>query len=189
MSGVLHSSKRPFSTSQFSARRHDGDDGRPTFCDPQFCSTVVPARLGGDCYRVTIEQEVLSGDDDDRTIRYQTPSRASRRRDNRLHLIMAKQYHLIVTFDVPLARPGDRRYTAVDKLLLDRGAVQKVFKQVRLLTTTTLPSRLTRMISAIIGPVGSVLVVQVTRPYRFVLGNSNPNAAERPAIEAWLRAT
>lgn len=100
---------------------------------------------------------------------------------------MPKHYHLIVTFDVPNAKPGDRRYKAVDTLLASHGPVTKVFKQVRLLTSATPPSQLTRLITAEIGPVGSVMVVHASRPYRFVLGAQNPNAPHRARLAAWFR--
>ena len=101
---------------------------------------------------------------------------------------MAAIKHLIVTFDVPKAKPGDRRYKAVDDLLLQHGPVIKVFKQVRLLTTKSIPSRLTRLITQIVGVEGSVMICHASRPYRFVLGNSNPNAHQRASIENWFRS-
>src|SRR5690349_15095014 len=95
--------------------------------------------------------------------------------------------HLIVTFDIKGARPGDRRYKNVDALLEENGTVQRVFKQVRLVTTRSAPQRIARQISDIIGPEGSVMICHASRPYRFVLGNENPNAAHRKGVETWFR--
>lgn len=95
--------------------------------------------------------------------------------------------HLIVTFDIRGAKGGDRRYSRVDALLADHGTVHHVFKQVRLLSTTTKPQPLARAISEIIGPEGSVMISKAGRPYRFVLGKQNANAEHRPEMERWFR--
>jgi hypothetical protein len=95
--------------------------------------------------------------------------------------------HLIVTFDIRGARPGDRRYSDVDAFLQTKGALHKAFKQVRLLTTRSNPQPLARQVSQIIGPLGSVMISKAARPYRFVLGNRNPHAARRPVMEKWFR--
>lgn len=95
--------------------------------------------------------------------------------------------HLVVTFDIKGAKSGDRRYAEVDALLASHGTLHRVFKQVRLLTTKTKPQPLARKISSIIGPLGSVMISKAGRPYRFVLGNQNPNAVHRKAMEAWFR--
>lgn len=95
--------------------------------------------------------------------------------------------HLIVTFDLKNAKSGDRRYAAVDKVLEDSGQLHKVFKQVRLLTTTSDPQSLAREVSDIIGPLGSVMICHAARPYRFVLGDQNPIAVHRVEMEEWFR--
>jgi hypothetical protein len=100
---------------------------------------------------------------------------------------MARHYRLIVTFDVPGAKSGDARYRKADVLLRSLGDVVDVFKQVRLLTTKVVPRKIAPMVTNVIGPVGSVLVVQVARPYRFVLGKTNRHAGKRAMVESWLR--
>ena len=97
--------------------------------------------------------------------------------------------HLIVTFDIPRARSGDYRYRRVDNLLEahSQGPVFRVFKQVRLLTTKTDPSMLSRMIYGIIPSSGALLIIHVARPYRFTLGKTNPNASRRHAVNHWLQ--
>lgn len=97
------------------------------------------------------------------------------------------RFRLVVTFDIPGARSGDRRYNAVDDLLRKHGDLTKVFKQVRLLATQTIPSRLAPQISEIIGPEGSVLIVHAAKPFRFVLGNQNLKAPTRPWISSWMK--
>jgi len=102
---------------------------------------------------------------------------------------MAAIKHLLVSFDVPGAKGGDRRYKRVDEYLTANAIVfHKVFKQVRLVSTRKLPTQISRHLTLIIGPLGSVLVVHVSRPYRFVLGNQNPNAPHRKTIESWFRS-
>jgi hypothetical protein len=96
------------------------------------------------------------------------------------------RYRLIVTFDVPGAKGGDHRYGAVDDLLREHGDLTMIFKQVRLLATQTLPSRLAPLISDIVGPKGAVLIVHAAKPYRFVLGNQNVKAPTRPWVRLWM---
>lgn len=100
---------------------------------------------------------------------------------------MAYVYRLVVTFDVPGARPGDRRYGLVDEYLASQGTLTKVFKQVRLLATDTDPRVLAPAIAKIVGVGSSILIVHAAKPYRFVLGNSNPNRLSRPKIGAWMK--
>jgi hypothetical protein len=100
---------------------------------------------------------------------------------------MAKLNHLVVTFDVPRARPGDRRYKDVDELLATHGVVSKVFKQVRLILTATDPRPLSRALSRKLGASSTILIVHAAKPYRFVLGNNNKNAPSRPAVTRWMK--
>ena len=102
---------------------------------------------------------------------------------------MSRKHRLIISFDVPNAQPGDPRYARVDRLLKEKGELRKVFKQLRLVTTSALPSEIAPEISRIIGNEGAVLISQGGRPYRFVFGKNNRHAGLRKRVEAWFRAS
>ena len=69
----------------------------------------------------------------------------------------------LITFDIPGARPGDKRYGDVDRGLRRLGALYKPLKQVRLLVSDKLPHRIGRRVRHYIGPVGSVTVLRIGR--------------------------
>lgn len=97
------------------------------------------------------------------------------------------RYRLLVSFDIPGAKGGDRRYGAVDEFLASQGRVLHAFKQMRLLITSSEPTELAPALSAIVGPSASVLVVHAAKPFRFVLGTSNPRANMRKQVTAWMK--
>jgi hypothetical protein len=99
----------------------------------------------------------------------------------------AYKFRLVVTFDIPRAKSGDKRYKAVDDLLRSYGDVTRVFKQVRLVATNRPPTKLAPAISSIVSSSGSVLIVHAAKPYRFVLGNQHQKALTRPWISLWMK--
>jgi hypothetical protein len=69
----------------------------------------------------------------------------------------------LITFDIPGARPGDRRYGDVDRYLARIGAVHKPLKQVRLIVTDAPPPAMTRAIRWRIGMRGNISVLRIAR--------------------------
>lgn len=67
----------------------------------------------------------------------------------------------LVTFDVPGARGGDRRYRRVDRYLQTIGAMHKPAKQVRLVVTDAPPGAIERGVRHRVGPGGSVMVLRI----------------------------
>lgn len=69
----------------------------------------------------------------------------------------------LITFDLPGARPGDRRYGDIDRALGRMGDLHKPVKQVRLVVTDALPQRISRRIRHHMGPAGNVTVLRIGR--------------------------
>ena len=74
----------------------------------------------------------------------------------------SKKRLLQVTFDIPGAQPGDRRYARVDRYLKRIGILDKSLKQVRLVLTDAPPAALARAIRFLIGSRGSLLILRVS---------------------------
>jgi hypothetical protein len=69
----------------------------------------------------------------------------------------------LVTFDIPGARGGDRRYHRVDRYLESVAVVYKPAKQIRLIVTDAPPWAIDRAIRRRIGAGGGVMVLRIAR--------------------------
>jgi hypothetical protein len=67
----------------------------------------------------------------------------------------------LITFDVPGASGGDRRYRRVDRYLQIIGSMYKPAKQVRLVVTDAPPSAIEAGVRHRIGSGGGVMVLRV----------------------------
>lgn len=67
----------------------------------------------------------------------------------------------LITFDVPGARGGDRRYHRVDRYLQSIGTMYKPAKQVRLLVSDSPPGVIEAGVRRRIGVGGGVMVLRV----------------------------
>lgn len=69
----------------------------------------------------------------------------------------------LITFDLPGAKPGDRRYADVDRCLRRLGTMHKPMKQVRLLVSDEPPWKIARQVRHYIGVNGNATVLRIGR--------------------------